>query len=94
MKGFDAFAGKDAGIGPFARGLVAVTGAHDVDDAANDRGRILQLFGAKSAGRGDRTNLDAFAAARARFRHRLRARVQCGFEGQRRRIGPALRHVL
>src|SRR6516162_10378648 len=75
IAGLDAFAGQDAGIGPFARGVVAVAGADDVDDAADDRGRIFQVFGAKSAGAGNRADFDALAATRARIRHCLRTGV-------------------
>jgi len=41
IAGFDAFARKDAGIGPFARGLIAVAGSDNIDNAADDRGRIF-----------------------------------------------------
>ena len=91
IAGFDAFAGKDAGICPFPRGLIAASGSDNIDNAADNRGRIFQLVGGEPAGISDGSDLVTFAAARAGIRHRLRARVQSGFEGLHRRIGCARR---
>ena len=77
VAGLDAFAAEHARIRPFARGLRAVAGAQDVDDAG-DHGDGL---GVHAAGAGDRTDLDALAAAGAGVRHRLDACGQRGFEG-------------
>ena len=76
VAGLDAFAGKHAGIRPLARGLRAVTGAQDVDDAGDHRDGL----GVHAAGAGDRADFDAFAAAGAGVRHRLDACGQRGFE--------------
>src|SRR5262249_60045575 len=62
----DAFAGEHAGARPLARGLRTVAGAQNVDDAGDDRARL----GVDAAGAGHRTDLDAFAAARAGIGHR------------------------
>jgi len=76
VAGLDAFAGEHAGARPFARGVRAVAGAQNVDDAGDDRARL----GVDAAGARHRTDLDAFAAARARIGHRRDACGQGGFE--------------
>src|SRR5208337_5239695 len=48
-----------------------------MEDAVNHRTRLPDHF----ARAGDRTDLHAFAAARARIRHRVDARGESGFEG-------------
>jgi hypothetical protein len=90
VAGLDTFARENAGIGPFAGGLIALAGAHNVDDAVNDCGGILQLFRRESAWPGDRANLNAFAATGAGIGHGQRARFQGGFECLHRRVGRAL----
>jgi hypothetical protein len=93
VAGLDAFARENAGIGPFARGVIALAGAHNVDDAANDRGGILHLVRRESAWTGNRANLNAFAATGAGIGHGLCAPIQGGFEGLRGRSGQALRRI-
>ena len=77
VAGLDAFAGEHAGIRPFARGLRAVAGAQDVDDAGDHSDGL----GVHAAGAGDRADLDTLAAAGAGVRHRLNACGQSGLEG-------------
>ena len=76
----DAFAGEEAPTRPFARGLVAVAVAHDVDDAVDDVDGILPLLDRQARGLRGRANLDAFAATGAGIRHGVGARFQGGLE--------------
>jgi hypothetical protein len=71
VAGLDALAAEDASIRPFTRGLRAVAGPQNVDDAGDYR----RWLGIDAAGPGDRADLDAFAAARASIGHR---RDACG----------------
>src|ERR671935_460656 len=71
VAGLDALAAEDASVRPFTRGLRAVAGPQNVDDAGDYRGWL----GIDAAGSGDRADLDAFAAARASIGHR---RDACG----------------
>src|SRR5580692_2004073 len=65
VAGLDAFAGQQAPARPFARGLVALAVAHDVDDAVDDVDGILPLLDRQTRGFRSRANLDAFAATGA-----------------------------
>src|SRR5262249_9222381 len=76
VAGLDAFAGEYAGARPFARGVRTLARAQNIDDAGDDRARL----GVDAAGAGHRTDLDAFAAARAGIGHRRDACGQPGFE--------------
>ena len=80
IAGLDAVAGEQAPRCPFARRVVAVTVAQDVDDAVDDVNRILPLFGREPGRDRGRADFDAFAAARAGIGHGIGARLQGGFE--------------
>src|SRR5262249_37397249 len=76
VAGLDALAAEDASVRPFTRGLRPVAGPQNVDDAGDYRGWL----GIDAAGPGDRADLDAFAAARARIGHRRNACGERTFE--------------
>ena len=80
VAGLDAFARHQAPARPFARGLVALAVAHDVDDAVDDVDRILPLLDRQACGFRGRAHLDAFAATGAGIRHGVGARLKRGLE--------------
>ncbi len=65
---------------PFARRCIALAVPQDVDDAVDDRDRILPLFGRQAGRRGRRANLDALAATGAGVEHLVDAGLQGGLE--------------
>jgi hypothetical protein len=77
VAGLDALAAEDASGRPFARGIRAVAGPQNVDDAGDHRGWL----GIDSTGTCDRADLNAFAAARASIGHRRNACGERAFEG-------------
>jgi hypothetical protein len=78
----DAFAREQTGARPLARRIVAGATAQQIDDAADDLGRILPLFSSEPGRLSRRTDFDAFAAARASVDHGVDAFLQCGFEAR------------
>jgi len=77
IAGLDALAGQYAGVGPVLRALGPVAGLQYLDDAADDRLRLVRHL----AGPGDGASLDAFSAARAGVDHLVDAGGKRGFEG-------------
>ena len=81
VAGLDAVAGAHAAGRPVARRFAAFTAAQNVDDAADDAGRIVARRGFQPGGAGDRAGLDAFAATGAGVDHGVDAGLQGGLEG-------------
>jgi hypothetical protein len=77
----NAFAREETAARPFARRIVASAAAQQIDDAANDLGRILPLFSGEPSRLSRRADFDAFAAARASVDHGVDTALQCRFEG-------------
>src|SRR5580700_5322164 len=94
VAGLDAIAGTDAAARPLSRRLVAslaiMTLTQDIDDAADDAHGIVACRGFEPGSAGDRTDLDALAAARAGVGHCRGAGLQGGFEGFGHRCHPAI----
>jgi hypothetical protein len=79
----DAFAREETAARPSARRIVAGAAPQQIDDAADDLGRILPLFRGKPGRLSRRADLDAFAAARAGVDHAVDAPFQRRFKGRR-----------
>ena len=76
----DAFAREETAARPFARRIVAGAATQQIDDAADDLGRILPLFSGEPGRLSRRADFDAFAAARAGVDHGVDTALQCQFE--------------